>query len=222
MNLIKLNRKHYMDKVLTPPDFRPTCAEEAELLGRRRWSLLLSWEPTTDWSCSSWCEVRTSPPMGGKRSGCLRRLSTSVCLSVGAVTIPYRETQRDRESVNAIFSVCSLRYSTHQQEILFLLIWLLLLLAQSPLHNNPIPCDAITIISLTFTQVSFSTKQFAFSFNGSWAEQQLMKKSHSDYSERQGHSGSLKRLHPEFIDLSSYLINLSALTLMKKKTKHKI
>lgn len=156
MNLIKLNRKHYMDKVLTPPDFRPTCAEEAELLGRRRWSLLLSWEPTTDWSCSSWCEVRISPPMGGKRSGCLRRLSTSVCLSVGAVTIPYRETQRDRESVNAIFSVCSLRYSTHQQEILFLLIWLLLLLAQSPLHNNPIPCDAITIISLTFTQVSFS------------------------------------------------------------------
>lgn len=156
MNLIKLNRKHYMDKVLTPPDFHPTCAEEAELLGRRRWSLLLSWEPTTDWSCSSWCEVRISPPMGGKRSGCLRCLSTSVCLSVGAVTIPYRETQRDRESVNAIFSVCSLHYSTHQQEILFLLIWLLLLLAQSSLHNNPIPCDAITIISLTFTQVSFS------------------------------------------------------------------
>lgn len=72
-----------IDKTVPIGDFHPTWSEEAELLGRSRWSLLLlSWELTTDWICSSWCEVWISPPMGGKRSGCLRRLSTSVRLQV--------------------------------------------------------------------------------------------------------------------------------------------
>lgn len=61
---------------------RPTWAEEAEPLGRSRWNLLLSWELLPAWSCSSWCEVWISPPMGGKRPRCLRRLSTSVYLQV--------------------------------------------------------------------------------------------------------------------------------------------
>lgn len=79
-------------------DLRPTWAEEAGLLGQSRWSLL-SWELPTDRSYSSWCEVWISPPMGGKRSGCLRRLSTSVCLQVLS---PF-PAGTHRESVNAAF-----------------------------------------------------------------------------------------------------------------------
>lgn len=44
--------------------------------------------------------------MGGKCSWCLRRTSVSVFRSAGAVTIPCRQTQKDRRNVNTV-SKCS-------------------------------------------------------------------------------------------------------------------
>lgn len=46
------------------------------------------------------------PPIGGKCSWCLRRTSVSVFRSAGAVTIPCRQTQKDRRNVNTVFK-CS-------------------------------------------------------------------------------------------------------------------
>lgn len=75
------------------PFLRPTWEEEAGLLGRSRWSLPLSWEAVTDWSRGSWCEVW----MGGEAFR-VSAPSVHVCLSAGAVTIPYRgHTERRRE-----------------------------------------------------------------------------------------------------------------------------
>lgn len=51
----------------------------------------------TDWSRGSWCEVW----MGGKRSGCLRRLSTFVCLQVLS-PFPVGDIREDGEKVNAV------------------------------------------------------------------------------------------------------------------------
>lgn len=76
--------------------------------------------------------------MGGKRSRCLRCLSTFHCLQVLSPFPAGKHTEPER--VLMPFSSVPYFYSTHQEEITIVLIWSLLVLAQLSLHNNQITC----------------------------------------------------------------------------------
>ena len=89
--------------------------------------------------------------MGGKRPGCLRRLSA------GAVTIPYREKQRDRESINAIFKVLLTLLYKSAGNIMFpdVIIEVTAIACSSSVITDVLS-TIHAIVSSTFSQVLFS------------------------------------------------------------------